>query len=183
MDDSLYANNIPWCEIDINKNEDSQNCIGAYLMRDNDGNLIRSGATADSFYNRMKSHYVSSSLNQGRSRRCLIREVSSSGYPPQDATKDNQRATCEMQKCYWEDITAPMAISWRKENCTSVTELFDFDTMTIEHLSKNKSKLTIEEKKERYLFELVLQLCLKPSDNVSSNPGFESFNGKFASNK
>jgi hypothetical protein len=50
-------------------------------------------------------------------------------------------------------------------------------------LRNNKNDIEMEKKQERmmaYLFELLLQLSLDPKHNISSNPGFETFNGTFS---
>ena len=50
-------------------------------------------------------------------------------------------------------------------------------------LREHGNAASIEMKRERmivYLFELLLSISLEPSKNISSNPGFEMFNGSFA---
>ena len=50
-------------------------------------------------------------------------------------------------------------------------------------LKNNKNASSIEKKQERmrgYLVELLLSISLEPSKNISSSPGFETFNGSFA---
>ena len=61
--------------------------------------------------------------------------------------------------------------------------MFEWYLHTEERLKQNRSELTLEKKKDRmvvYLFETVLALCIKEADNISSNPSFELFNGRFS---
>eukprot|EP00979_Chaetoceros_neogracilis_P013136 scaffold3698_cov269-Chaetoceros_neogracile.AAC.5 len=75
-----------------------------------------------------------------------------------------------------------MAIGWDKNQSNMLKELFVWDATTMSGLQRNKGDLLLDKKQERmmvYLFETILQLSLCPAHNVSSNPGFEMFNGSF----
>ena len=88
-----------------------------------------------------------------------------------------------LQRGWWSDIKSIASVRWKKEDSKNVVDMFDWDERTEERLKKNRSELTLEKKKERmvvYLFETVLALCIKDADNVSSNPSFELFNGRFS---
>ena len=74
-------------------------------------------------------------------------------------------------------------VRWKKEDTQKVIELFEWDDCTVNMLNRNKAKLTLHEKKEKmvvYLFETIQGLCIRPGDNISSNPSFETFNGSFS---
>jgi hypothetical protein len=104
-------------------------------------------------------------------------------YPSSDATIEAKKATPCKQIGTWGDIKTSMAVGWIKDKSRVITELFEWDEVTMKRLEKNRAKLTIEKKQERmlvYLFETVLQLSLCPANNISSNPGYEIFNGTFA---
>ena len=60
--------------------------------------------------------------------------------------------------------------------------LFEWNTRVTSCLDKSKVSMTMIDKKEKmvsFLFETVLGLCIAPSMNVSSNPSYECFNGRF----
>ena len=62
-------------------------------------------------------------------------------------------------------------------------DLFVWDRSVLGGLKCNKTKGTLLDKKEHmvaYLFETVLGLCIANYKNISSNPSFESFNGRFS---
>ncbi len=64
-----------------------------------------------------------------------------------------------------------------------IKDLFEWASTTMCGLKNNKNPSSIEKKQERmmvYLFELLLSISLEPSKNISSSPGFETFNGSFA---
>ena len=88
-----------------------------------------------------------------------------------------------LQQGWWSDIKSIASVRWKKEDSKNGVDMFEWDERTEERLKKNRSELTLEKKKERmvvYLFETVLALCIKDADNVSSNPSFELFNGRFS---
>ena len=98
------------------------------------------------------------------------------------STKLHQKKSID-ERWSWGDIKTSMAVGWIKDKSRVITELFEWDEVTMTRLEKNRANLTIEKKKERmlvYLFETVLQLSLCPANNISSNPGYEIFNGTFA---
>ena len=88
-----------------------------------------------------------------------------------------------LQRGWWSDIKSIASVRWKKEDSKNVVDMFEWDERTEERLKQNRSELTLEKKKERmvvYLFETVLALCIKEADNISSNPSFELFNGRFS---
>ena len=78
-----------------------------------------------------------------------------------------------------------MACIWcemGKEVYARIVDLFEWDTSVTSCLDKSNVSMTMIDKKEKmvsFLFETVLGLCIAPSMNVSLNPSYECFNGRF----
>ena len=85
----------------------------------------------------------------------------------------------------WNYIKSSGIVRWNKkkeQNVRQILSLFQWDVVTLKRLEMKKTNGTIEEEKEQmvaYLFETIASLGLKPNDNISSNPSFEIFNGRF----
>ena len=179
--DSLFQTKIICEEFEYNDHENVKiKRIGAYLMRDSlRDQLIRGGSTSTSFSQRLHEHSKASNLKSAASKDSRLY----GSYPSSDATKEDKQATSCKQMGTWGDIKTSMAVGWVKDKSKVITELFEWDEVTMKRLENNRVNLTIEKKQERmlvYLFETVLQLSLCPANNISSNPGYEIFNGTFA---
>ena len=135
--------------------------------------------TASSFVNRLVDHSKASYLKTGAAKQSKIY----SSYPNKGATSANRSEGCCDAIGEWNQIKTSMAVGWEKDKSEELKKLFLWDASTMSGLERNKAKLTLAKKQERmlvYLFETVLHLCLSPSNNISSNPGYELFNGSFA---
>jgi hypothetical protein len=155
--------------------------IGAYIMVDTKrGNTIRAGSTTTSFERRLKEHWKCSKLKRKAHRDSRLY----GSYPHEDAAEVDRQKSIFTPKGDWQSIHSYVAIGWHKAKSKELIDLFEWDTVTMAGLRKNQNDMEMEQKQERmlvYLFELTLQLSLDPSHNISSNPGFETFNGTFAS--
>ena len=180
--DSLFNKGAAMCEeFGHNEHENEKiKRIGAYLMRDSlRDHLIRGGSTSTSFSQRLHEHYKASKLTTAASKESRLY----GSYPSSDAKAEDKEATPCKQLGTWGDIKTSMAVGWTKDKSEMIKELFEWDEVTMKRLEKNRANLTMEKKQERmlvYLFETVLQLSLSPANNISSNPGYEIFNGTFA---
>jgi hypothetical protein len=153
--------------------------VGVYCMIDSRrAAIIRVGKTNDGFGNRLETHKKASNLTSGAAKASRLYM----SYP-NDSIDSN--AIGFGAKGRWSDIKSSGIVRWKKEckqSVRAVLSLFEWDDFTLKGLELNKTIGTIEEKKEQmvaYLFETVASLGLKPNDNISSNPSFESFNGRF----
>ena len=180
LSDSLLKSNLE-CEIFdcADGNEHAKTRIGAYLMTDSVRNItIRAGSTASSFLNRLVDHGKAAVLTNSISKRSVLY----SSYPNKRATIQNKSEGCCDARGSWNQIKTSMAVGWDKDKSEELKKLFVWDECIMKGLERNNAKLTMQKKQERmlvYLFETVLHLCLSPSENISSNPGHELFNGSF----
>ena len=180
LSDSLLKSNLE-CEIFdcADGNEHAKTRIGAYLMTDSVRNItIRAGSTASSFLNRLVDHRKAALLTNSIPKRSVLY----SSYPSKRATIQNKSEGCCDARGSWNQIKTSMAVGWDKDKSEELKKLFVWDECIMKGLERNNAKLTMQKKQERmlvYLFETVLHLCLSPSENISSNPGHELFNGSF----
>jgi len=148
-------------------------------MKDTIRNInIRAGSTASSFVNRLVEHKKASYLKTNMAKQSVMY----SSYPNDGASgKDKSEGCCDA-KGNWLQVKTSMAVGWEKDKSEELKKLFVWDETTMKGLERNKANFSLEKKQERmmvYLFESALHLCLSPSNNISSNPGFELFNGSF----
>ena len=102
-------------------------------------------------------------------------------YPHDSVQVDG--ALSRLQKGKWSDLQIVTGVRWTKEHRENIVDLFAWDKSVLGGLNHNRTKGTLLDKKERmvaYLFETVLGLCIASFKNISSNPSFESFNGRFS---
>ena len=100
---------------------------------------------------------------------------------PHDSIKTTG-ALSALKRGKWSDLRLITGIRWAKHDVENVVKLFQWDQSIIRCLERNKVRGTLLDKQERmvaYLFETVLGLCIASSKNISSNPSFECFNGRF----
>jgi hypothetical protein len=171
------------CEEIVNGNESRVQRIGSYLMTDMQRMIvIRAGSTSSSFLQRQTEHSQCSKLKNASDKDSRLY----SSYPNADASAEDKRMAMCPERGEWSHVRSAMAIGWDANKCSEVRGLFEWDEITMACLEQNRSGLTIEKKQDRmlvYLFELILQLSLDGKSNISSNPGFELFNGSFARNR
>jgi hypothetical protein len=172
----------PFVNGEVNSTNSPFQNIGAYLMKDSgNGFMIRAGSTTTSFAKRLGEHFACSRLKKDADRKSKLY----SSYPHEEASeKDKDSSICNPIG-RWDDIQSFVGIGWDKKNSKEIKDLFEWDNTTISGLENNRNRMTLEKKQERmmvYLFELLLSLSLDQTRNISSNPGFEMFNGTFAKN-
>ena len=181
-----FANNSDIMkELELHDDNSEQTTqLGTYLNIDSRNGMVRqSGSTTTSFRQRIFiEHAKAARLKTDESKNSKFY----CSYPSCEGDKDKESSHMVaqyLQRGWWSDIKLIASVRWKKEDSKNVVDMFDWDERTEERLKKNRSELTLEKKKERmvvYLFETVLALCIKDADNVSSNPSFELFNGRFS---
>ena len=165
---------------EVNPKSQFENTIGAYLMKDSDrGDMIRAGSTTTSFGKRLREHLKCSKLKQDSDKTSRLY----ASYPHEEASEKDIQRTGIDPIGKWDDVRSYIGIGWERKNSKEIKDLFEWDSTTMCGLENNRNAGSIEMKRERmivYLFELLLSISLEPSKNISSNPGFEMFNGSFA---
>ena len=180
--DSLFKKDMDFGDSfnhgEVNPNSQFENTIGAYLMKDcESGDMIRAGSTTTSFGRRLREHLKSSKLKRDSDKKSKLY----SSYPHEEASEKDKRGSISVGR--WDDIRSYIGIGWEWEKNKEIIDLFEWDSTTMCGLKNNKNPSSIEKKQERmmaYLFELLLSISLEPSKNISSSPGFATFNGSFA---
>ena len=87
-----------------------------------------------------------------------------------------------MQRGSWSDIKLVFGVRWIKQHREAMVDLFHWDKTVLKSLNINNMKMALLDKKEKmvsYLFETIVGLCIYPLLKVSSNPSYESFDGRF----
>ena len=103
-----------------------------------------------------------------------------SRYPHDEVKID--KGLEKVQRGTWFDIKLVFGVRWIKQHREAMVGLFHWNDTVLNSLNKNNMKgglLDIKEKMVSYLFETIVDLCISPSLNVSSNPSYESFDGRF----
>ena len=103
-------------------------------------------------------------------------------YPHEEANIDD--GTKMMMKGRWSDIKLVSGVRWVKQYREEIVNLFEWDESVTNSLENSKNRGSMIDKKEKmvsFLFETILGVCIAPNLNVSSNPSFECFNGRFKS--
>ena len=93
------------------------------------------------------------------------------------------RALRTLQRGSWSDLQMVTGVRWAKEDRENIVGLFVWDQNVLGGLNWNRMSAPLLDKQERmvsYLFETVLGLCIAGLNNISSNPSFETFNGRFS---
>ena len=141
--------------------------------------MIRAGSTTTSFGIRLREHLKSSKLNRDSGRKSKLY----SSYPHKEASEKDKQRSISIPVGRWDEIGSYIAIGWEKDKSKEIIDLFEWDSTTMCGLENNRNSGCIPKKQERmmvYLFELLLSISLEPSKNISSSPGFETFNSSFA---
>ena len=180
--DSLFKKDMDFGDSfnhgEVNPNSHFENKIGVYLMKDCESrDMIRAGSATTSFGVRLREHLKSSKLKRDSDKKSKLY----SSYPHEKASEKDKRGSISVGR--WDDIRSYIGIGWEWEKNKEIIDLFEWDSTTMCGLKNNKNPSSIEKKQERmmvYLFELLLSISLEPSKNISSSPGFETFNGSFA---
>jgi hypothetical protein len=162
---------------------------GAYLYFNSDENLaIRSGKVVGqtrNFETRHMEHLGAAKLVTSQSRGSKFYIC----YPSHDA-KDISR---EVQRGFFEDLALCVGIGFSRTNTDAISALCSSDTpesiLMWNKFTRDKVKAikfpgcsSVYDKQLHmagYLFELILDLMISPSANVSESPGFESCLGIF----
>ena len=155
-----------------------KNSCGVYLFLDTSrkGAIIRAGSTCTSFDQRYKEHTIGAKLQSNKSRKSTLY----SRYPHDEVKID--KGLEKVQRGTWSDIKLVFGVRWIKQHREAMVELFHWNDTVLNSLNKNNMKGGLLDKKEKmvsYLFETIVGLCISPLLNVSSNPSYESFNGRF----
>ena len=133
-------------------------------------------STCTSFQQRYNGHTRSARLETDKSRKSILYWR----YP--HTLVEIDKGLENIQWGTWFDLKLVFGVRWTKKYRKQIIDLFEWDETVLTSLQNNKSIGSIVDKKERmvsYLFETMLGLCIALSSNVSSNPSFECFNGKF----
>ena len=146
---------------------------GAYIYYDsNDGKWIRSGkVTRRSFSDRHTEHQKAAGKQQ------------TSKFYTRYPTKDNKHLSNLTRKGYFDNLIQYVAIGFLNDK--EVDSIFkkSFDDGGLFYTTEDEAAKVEKNKKANmtdmvaYLFEMSYDLSISPTDNVSSNPGFESFIG------
>ena len=103
-----------------------------------------------------------------------------SRYPHDEVKVD--KGLEKVQRGTWSDIKVVLVVRWIKQYREAMVDLFHWDETVLNSLNISNMKMDLLDKKEKmisYLFETIVGLCISPLLNVSSNPSYESFNGRF----
>jgi hypothetical protein len=140
---------------------------GCYLFEDQKTrHLIRSGMTTAGFVKRFKEHTRASRLGE----RGLYRK-----YPHDQVTVN---ATAEKVGS-WSQIVQRMALGIKKNNCNRLQTLFPLHEIDLTYLDKLKLPSAVGTSGDKhyrhlcYMFETFYACCIRPSDNITENPGCE----------
>ena len=142
----------------------------------NDSCIICAGSTCTSFAQRHQEHSRGAKLELEKSRESVLY----SSYP-HDSIKTTG-ALSALKRGKWSDLRLVTGIRWAKHDVENVVKLFQWDQSIIRCLVRSNVRGALLDKQERmvaYLFETVLGLCIASVKNISSNPSFECFNGRF----
>ena len=156
--------------------EYSNDCGAYWFIDTNQDWVIRAGYTCTSFVRRHKKHTKCALLKSEQSKQSRLY----CSYPHPDANVDS--VLHSMKRGEWTDIKIVTGVCWTRENQEHVVNLFKWGDDVVNRLQKSRVKGSLLDKKEKmvsYLFETMLSLCLAPDKNISSNPSYESFNGRF----
>ena len=162
----------PWSFVSAETDKEKK-LQGAYLYFDiNDEKWVRSGkVTRRGFEIRHSEHEKKAAANRATSKFY-------SRYPSKEKEKPSSA-----RKGFFENLSQYVAVGFaiNKNVETKITKalddggVFDFTKEEREKIERNKRCNDID--LIAYQFELAYDLAISPSDNVSNNPGFESFLG------
>lgn len=154
---------------------------GACLFRDTgSGSFIRSGKASRPFQERYKEH-------QGKAMLETVDALENrfySSYPTKVAAK---RHNLNPQG-FFEDLTCLVALGFSSDDGNDILAFYVWkkDVMThVQDKAKKSSRAPscIQLDLVAYLIELVYGLLLAKSDDISSNPGFETYVGVWTTPK
>ena len=91
------------------------------------------GSTSTSYLQRLHEHYKASNLKSAASKESRLY----GSYPSSDATIEAKKAMPCKQIGTWGDIKTSMAVGWIKDKSRVITELFEWDEVTMKRLEKN----------------------------------------------
>ena len=177
MNDELFKKGFHLDSESLESNLEQSNDQGVYLYIDSNRDwIIRAGSTCTSFRKRHKEHTHSAKLKSDESKQSRLY----CSYP--HSTANNANFLQSMKRGEWSDLKIVTGVRWTKNNKENVVNLFKWDSFVVNMLQRSRVKLSLLDKKEKmvsYLFETILGLCIAPERNISSNPSYECFNGRF----
>ena len=138
--------------------------------------IRRVGSTCTSFSRRHREHAQCAKLKTDEAKKSKLY----SSYPHPDA--NNVDVSQSMKRGEWTDLKIVTGVRWAKKDKQNVVNLFKWDNFVVKMLEKSRVRGSLLNKKEKmvsYLLETILGLCIAPDKNISSNPSYESFNGRF----
>ena len=154
--------------------EDKDDELGAYLYQDSEGTgFIRAGSAAVGLKKQHGQHVAASKLKTKNDRLSRFYSL----YSHDELGKvDGQQGT-------FQELRQIGAVRFTSTNKARVIGMFEWDNTILTYLEqKEMHGYSLLEKQYRlvcYFFEKLLDLMLGLDQNISSNPGFESFIGYF----
>ena len=150
---------------------------GAYIIKDREtGIALRAGSASNKLGHPNKKGRERGRINSHHDD--SLRRTNSMFYTYYPH-KDSPHKTNGVRRGYFQDLDFIAAIRFKDEDKADVQNLFHWTEEVLRFLDERKPKgKQLLQKKHRlvcYLFETTLQLCLSPVDNISSNPGCETF--------
>ena len=156
--------------------DDIEDQLGAYMYEDEEGlGIIRAGSAAVGIRGRHKEHASASRQNSDD-------ELWSRFYSCYPDSEANQGKGIYGNFHQVRQITG---VRFKKQMKAQVINMFEWDGRIVEFLDARKTPGagdSLEEKKHRmvcYFFEKLFDLMMGIHQNLSSNPGFECFVGKW----
>jgi len=150
--------------------------LGAYMYDDEDGlGIVRAGSAAVGLRKRHKDHVTASRQRNN----CDEWSRFYSAYPDEDSN-----GTLKGTIGKFSQLRQITGVRFKKSMKAQVIGMFAWDERTTDILNNKKvaGASNLNEKKHRmvcYFFEKLFDLMMGLDDNLSSNPGFESFAGNW----
>ena len=156
--------------------DDIEDQLGAYMYEDEEGlGIIRAGSAAVGIRGRHKEHASASRQNSDD-------ELWSRFYSCYPDSEANQGKGIYGN---FQQVRQITGVRFKKQMKAQVINMFEWDVRIVEFLDARKTPGagdSLEEKKHRmvcYFFEKLFDLMMGIHQNLSSNPGFECFVGKW----
>jgi hypothetical protein len=146
---------------------------GCYLVVEDSERkqIIRSGAATVGLLKRWEGHKTAASLRTS----CAKASTFYMSYPAESVSK---KINCH--KGSFDQLIQLCGVAFDRRLRNQIIDLFEWNQIEVQELGKLSASLaerqSMEDKKYRhiiYLFEVAYAIALKPTDNVSSNPGCE----------
>jgi len=150
--------------------------VGCYMYEDVEGlGFIRAGSAANGLGKRHKEHVTASKQTTKEQQASVFY----SAYPDEASMLGDQGKIGNFHQ-----LRQVTGVRFKKGMQTQVVDMFHWDERTLQMLERSNPKgcSTLLAKKHRmvcYFFEKMFDLMLGLDNNLSSNPGFECFVGKW----